>query len=497
MDLDDSDARTQVPSRVSRFAPKSSKKLNPKPKPQPKLEPQEADAKPVDPESAFCKLEPQEFDPATRQSSPKSETKEEPKFDDDPIKDEDHSAEESSVLREIDVFFSPSSIDPNTQLYVMQYPLRSWWRPYELDERCEEVRLKPESLQVEIDLSLDLESINYDKDQKTMTKQTLSSSKSWTPSRSSSHYVVGFFRGNKLYLHPIDAVLQLRPSLQRNINTAKKAKNIKETEEESTGKDQSWVSLKYHSSKSDVSALWLRKMLAHEETAPISFTMNPHDYVSSLCPRVSHNNTKSKGELIRSMLALPLQERLMKLLVEGRTLHRFRAVKYFAPEYSDDELLGFLQQHAIVVQGLWAPKSALLYPQGSVEDLARDYVLILFRNSLKVQFSRLNVRPEYSRRVRNFLNVFGVERAEDWKSGVQPVVYWKFRECPDVWFEKRYADVVEKQRGVLRGMEQRVFGEVHCEFDKSGGLKRSLKNIAIPSNPSKKPAQTRSVGKPK
>ncbi|KHG10795.1 Leucine--tRNA ligase [Gossypium arboreum] len=46
--------------------------------------------------------------------------------------------EEDMVVREIDVFFSPS-IDADAQLYVLQYPLRPCWRPYELDERCKEV----------------------------------------------------------------------------------------------------------------------------------------------------------------------------------------------------------------------------------------------------------------------------------------------------------------------------------------------------------------------
>ncbi|KAB2058695.1 hypothetical protein ERO13_A11G236200v2 [Gossypium hirsutum] len=47
--------------------------------------------------------------------------------------------EEDMVVREIDVFFSPS-IDADAQLYVLQYPLRPCWRPYELDERCKEIQ---------------------------------------------------------------------------------------------------------------------------------------------------------------------------------------------------------------------------------------------------------------------------------------------------------------------------------------------------------------------
>lgn len=60
------------------------------------------------------------------------------------------------------------------QLYVLQYPLRPWWRPYELENRCEEVRLKPATSEMEIDLSLNLDPKNYDEDcgnRLKMTKQ--------------------------------------------------------------------------------------------------------------------------------------------------------------------------------------------------------------------------------------------------------------------------------------------------------------------------------------
>lgn len=88
----------------------------------------------------------------------------------------------------------------------MQYPLRPWWRPYELDERCDkvcvvlssrlfdrsckrerlcqilhlflQVRVKPDSAEVEVDLSIDAESNNFDADSNSkfnMKKQVPSS----------------------------------------------------------------------------------------------------------------------------------------------------------------------------------------------------------------------------------------------------------------------------------------------------------------------------------
>ncbi|KAG5089486.1 hypothetical protein JHK86_002098 [Glycine max] len=60
--------------------------------------------------------------------------------------------------------------------------------------------------------------------------------------------------------------------------------------------------------------------------------------------------------------------------------------------YSEEELLEFLQQHAIMVWGLWTAKSSLLYPHDGVETLSRDYALLLLSKSLQVHSSDVNVR---------------------------------------------------------------------------------------------------------
>ncbi|XP_054823065.1 uncharacterized protein LOC129321352 [Prosopis cineraria] len=515
MDLEDMDAPSKVPSRVSRFAPKSSKlKLKPK------LEPQESAPKTEAPES-LSKEEPRDFDSVTAKTKeeefsapngamkmdvdPKSEAEDEPKQD-DPM---DEDSAEDTIVREIDVFFTPS-IAADTQLYVLQYPLRPCWRPYELDDRCEEVRLKPDSSEVEVDLSIDIESSNHDKEfasKLKMTKQTLSTS--WKPPCTDG-YAVGLLMGNKLHLHPIHAVVQLRPSLghlnsggskrKANISTGSNAaikiensaeeksvaasKKQNKQMESSIGQksdgDEYWVPLKYHSSKSDISSRYLQQM-ATLESSPIKFTMSPYDYVTSLCPGVS-NSMLPRGPSRRYLLSLPPEERLKKLLVEGSSLHRFSAVKHFAPEYSEGELLEFLQQHALLVQGLWAPKGALLYPQGGVENLARDYALILFSRNLKVQLSQLNIRPELSKHIKNFLNIFGEERIENWKSSVQPIVYWKFREQPDESFIKRHPHIVAKCKFTLEGMEEQVYGAVY-KVGKGEPGKKAVPKLGQSSKP--------------
>ncbi|KAL5987234.1 hypothetical protein ACLOJK_038396 [Asimina triloba] len=106
--------------------------------------------------------------------------------------------DEDAVVREIDVFFSPLS-DENTQLYVMQYPLRPCWRPYEFADRCQEIRVNPKESKLEIDLEMNIGTDNSREDedipeQLRQQKQTLTSSKAPTV----TSYAVGILMGSKL-----------------------------------------------------------------------------------------------------------------------------------------------------------------------------------------------------------------------------------------------------------------------------------------------------------
>ena len=122
--------------------------------------------------------------------------------------------------------------------------------------------------------------------------------------------------------------------------------------------------------------------------------------------------------------------------------------------------------------GLWTAKSSLLYPDGGVETLARDYSLLLFSKSLKVQFSDVSIRGgELVNRVRNCLKIFGVERNDLDKSTGKPNPYWKFRELPDESFKKLYPDIVEKQEELFKGLEKQLSG-----FSSNVGKRKIGKN---------------------
>ncbi|XP_011025735.1 PREDICTED: DNA-directed RNA polymerase III subunit RPC5 [Populus euphratica] len=502
MDLDGLDEPSKVRKPPSRFAP-TSKKPQPKPKPKPKPEPQESVPVAPKPDHSVSNTA-EDAKPKTDDTLSKTETgvsngnvkmeidakeergaavKENDPMDVDKEEDED---EDDVVVREIDVYYTPS-VDPNTQLYVMQYPLRPCWRPYELDERCKEVRVKPQSAEVEVDLSID-DTKNYDPDiasRLNMKKQTLSSS--WSPPPATG-YAVGVLIGNKLHLNPIHAVVQLRPSMDYlSSGNSKGKKNATSGEDSNEGKplglpkkqskqmssgneqkpdvEESWIPLKYHGSKSDLSARYLQNMVA-PESSTIEFAMSPYDYMSSLCPGISNNNIKLNGPSRRVLLSLPLEERIKRLFLEGPPIHRFAALRHLIPNDSIEDLLIVLQEYGQLVQGLWVPKTSLLFPNPKptekVKLAARDYILLLFSKSLVVTPSELNV-PMKPLILKSFLNIFAVERPS-FKD-------WKFKENVDTLFVELYPDIVRKQEQAWEVMGKNI----SAAFDRAG--KSVSKNV--------------------
>ncbi|XWS42031.1 hypothetical protein CRYUN_Cryun17cG0133800 [Craigia yunnanensis] len=522
MDLDDLgelDGSKQANTRTTKFAPKLKLKQSSKQEPQNSRTKSES-PQPLSPPELISRKKENEVEDLKSVAEPKAEQSlsndavemeiEEEAKEDDIMNEENREEEqdeEDMVVREIDVFFTPS-IDANTQLYVLQYPLRPCWRPYELDERCEEVRVKHASREVEIDMSVDVDSNNYDSEcasKLKMTKQTLSSS--WLPPRMTG-YAVGVLTGDKLHLNPIHAVVQLRPSLEhlkpsvskRKSTVAadaevtvkveepndrkavgpstKQNKRIQSSTEQKADDKECWVPLKYHSSKSDFSAQYLQRMMS-EESCPIQFTMSPYDYVDSLDPGASNNN-KAQGPSRRFLLSIPLEERLKKLMSEGPPFHRFSALKHFAPDASIEDIFEVLQKHAQLVQGLWVAKSSLLFPEDPSKSLARDYVLLLFSKNPTISLAQVNaLSPSRKDEVKDFLKILAIERPS-FKD-------WKLKENADETFKKLYPDIVKKQEQIWRAGEDNVINHI-CRGARGGPTRTKPGTVIKPEktvNPDK------------
>ncbi|MCI01350.1 DNA-directed RNA polymerase III subunit RPC5, partial [Trifolium medium] len=163
----------------------------------------------------------------------------------------------------------------------------------------------------------------------------------------------------------------------------------------------------------------------------------------------------------------------------GPPLHRFSAIKHFAPEYSDDELLSFLQNHALLLRGYWVPKGKLLYPEGGIELLARNFVLVSFNKSLRVQSGELRkLGGELSNRVKYFLVQFALEKL-DLK---EREMYWKFKELPDDSFIKDFPIVVKQQEEIFKILEREVSAYVSVAGkQKQKSIKNAVTNSGVNS----------------
>ncbi|KAL2551842.1 SIN-like family protein [Forsythia ovata] len=513
MDLDDILVEpTQGAPRPARFAPKGSK-FKPRPKNQPSqsnsvevlpkesdstvsTKKEEADAKPEYTNNGVEMDVDAEVKP-DEENKIENEIKEE-MVDDLMVTEEGEGEARDDVVREIDVYYAPS-IDPNTRLYVLQYPLRPVWRPYELEDRCEEVRVKPASSEVEVDLAVNVDSNNYDRDadpKVRMAKQTLASS--WKPPHTSG-YAVGVLRGNKLHLNPIHSVVQLRPSMQHlksrdskkknietgNVGGAVKAEDPKEEKPLEASKKQSkpseqnkdsgedWVPLKYHNARSDIADRYLQKMVA-QEGSPINFSMSSCDYLNRLCPGTSNESFRSKVPTRRFLMTLPLKERCKIWLLEGSPIHRFDALKHLAPDESAEEVLEVLQEHARLVQGLWVPKSSLVYGTDTgIDVLARDYVLLLFSKNPLVNNSQIPQRPQLAKAMKDVLSVLAVERPS--------FSDWKLKELPDLRFIKLNPTVAKQQEEEWESLEKKI-NDLLFGGRNGPGMKNSSKSNII-NNP--------------
>ncbi|KAK9284327.1 hypothetical protein L1049_023498 [Liquidambar formosana] len=305
-----------------------------------------------------------------------------------------------------------------------------------------------------------------------------------------------------LHLNPIHAVVQLRPSMEHLKSGGSKRKNdvtgdaaviVKSEEsnqeefvgpskkqskvmgdlnEQNTDGAECWVALKYHGSTSNLSARYLEKMVA-QRGCPVQFSMSPYDYVNSLCPGAS-NNIRSGALSKRFLLSLPLEERLKKYLIEGDApMYQFNKIKHLALDYSIEDVLKVLRQHAQLVQGLWVPKTSLLFPEGQgPQVLARDYILLLFSKNPIVSDSQVKIRKSIDQVLKDFLIQLAVER---------PILKdWKFKEPTDKSFMKLHPDIVREQQQIWEGIEKKITDLIYGGGRSGLGAKNSRKPTLAP-----------------
>lgn len=162
--------------------------------------------------------------------------------------------------------------------------------------------------------------------------------------------------------------------------------------------------------------------------------------------------------------------------LQGPPIHRFDTLKHLAPEESAEEILRVLQEHAVLVQGLWVAKSSLVCNKDKpIELVARDYVLSLFSKAPSIKNSVFKDKAvALDKAMKDVLNVLAVER---------PILYdWKLKEKPDTNFLKLYPHIAKEQAEKWELLEGRML-EVISKGSSKRQAKPSLENTVTKNSP--------------
>jgi DNA-directed RNA polymerase-3 subunit RPC5 len=148
--------------------------------------------------------------------------------------------------------------------------------------------------------------------------------------------------------------------------------------------------------------------------------------------------------------------------------------------------LQVLQKHALLVQGLWAPKSPLLIPEGGESSLARDYVLLLFSKNIVI--SQSDIPTNLKQKMNVFLDAFSVERSSYNFKG------WKLKEPADASFMKLFPEIVDAQKEIWNHIERNIYS---CFGGKKGGPreKNAVSKPIMTGTPGKTVSSDKSVTK--
>ena len=324
------------------------------------------------------------------------------------------------VVQEVDVYLSKQLSE---NLYLFQYPVRPAHMPY--DDICHlSARIKPEQAQVELELSVNTDSVNYAKSKgeqialnvdgtccsvddgaqrfynsDKLDKQVLVS----TPvGVSPSTFVAGVYKDGELHLTPLKGVVPLRPSFKYLDLIDKKsggAETIEgpkdedakavmvrfaavETEEAKARRmasyefvqqrrnEESWVNVRHHPIGDATSIAECEAMFALRVNEVPGFHMSPEDYLQQLIPRMVAADTE-KPAMPTNVLSMSELKHMtlgdqVKALLRNAKVILFTQLMTLLPKGSDAvAVLRSLQQVALLVQGCWVVKSEVLHPDNT------------------------------------------------------------------------------------------------------------------------------------
>uniref|UniRef100_A0A7S4G0G6 DNA-directed RNA polymerase III subunit RPC5 n=1 Tax=Eutreptiella gymnastica TaxID=73025 RepID=A0A7S4G0G6_9EUGL len=379
--------------------------------------------------------------------------------------------EDDEIVGEFDVFISQQM--PN-QLYLLQYPLRPSWRPYDL-EQLKTIRMKKPLHKMEMDFRINTKGENYNKEWKDKAEGkddtfTLES----TRMQPKTKYAIGVLNADGFHLTSLPYVLQMRPDMsackvgglrrvdddagedkaqrqvqskhvadmlarqQRRLFSFKKVEEAKEA----------WSMMGIHLSDSIEANSQLHHLYCNT-TVRVKTGINPQRYVDAIFPPVKSDEASSdqrrwaKVPLSR-IQDYPMDRRISSLLLSAHIMSFSQIKALVRPTKADDtDLIARLEQCAVLVQGNWVIKG-LQNCRGQLAAI-RELLLYNFHQSERVSKLKFTDSIPNCTTFKEDIAALFRDIAELDPYPDRPGGLWKLK-CPtDDAFLATFPDVVAKQ----------------------------------------------------
>ncbi|KAL4708702.1 hypothetical protein ACJJTC_017381 [Scirpophaga incertulas] len=420
--------------------------------------------------------------------------------------------EEDPIVQEIPVFLSQTL---SNKLYVYQYPVRPSKRDWK-EVKVVNASIKPKNQLVRVEVGLDTESDKYcpskgeqialhtdgaqdapwQKKEEKKHKYFKSSMmdkivfESSTPSTETHHYAIAILQDKELHCTSIQGIVQMRPSYsyfdkqekhkidkskadasddeekepepkQVTVKFARQetdlAKKAREKSFECISQrinDEPWYDVLWKHASTDNSDLERLKLFSVSTSDGSTLALPPRDYVKALVPPPLAEETDGH----QTKLLSP-QEQIKNLLLRAKlmTFSEIRSlVRTEDGPLSESALLSLLPSCACCVRGLWAARSTDIYTRAcpvppSLMCAARDHVLYLFTQHPYVD--RRKVAAVVRLPPPEVLDIISSIAKYNSRTG------WELLLPPDIAFENKYADVVNRQNMYWEA-RQRLFNEM-------------------------------------
>ncbi|EDR22724.1 hypothetical protein, conserved [Entamoeba dispar SAW760] len=325
---------------------------------------------------------------------------------------EEYNDENDPIELEMPVYLCDNN---EQELFLMQYPTRLAWRPFDLSQ-VKEVRYKPIQKGIEMDVKLETDFIDEESIYK-ITSQTYKG----TVTENKANYAVGFVKEVKkqptLVLFPVSTIAQMRPQLQyidediidekpekaEGMTADGKKKKIavsaaptkKQKDLEQLKKDEAEeaIKMKLNDTTENETIEVVEKMIKTSK-GKIEWENDVKEYINKLAPLIEQPTP-----------LLQNRDRIIDTLRIGKIMKLSRITEIL--KSSESTLTGWLAELCYLVNGALVLKGEFIQEIGERENCIREIILSTLSLKKKVKMEDIEeLWPNYTQRIKMVRKVF-------------------------------------------------------------------------------------------